>query len=106
MVEAYAQEAYANGDWGQIGYTAPGDKKSSGSFESNEFIYTGALGTWNAKNRHKLDDCNANSAGWGLTSTVEPESSTKAGQVTISVGTGVPACKALTPSFEKLAKQG
>ena len=103
LVEAYAQEAYANGDWGQIGYTAPGDKKSSGSFESNEFIYSGTTGSWNAKNRHKLDDCTANSAGWALTSTVEPESSTKAGQVTISLGTTVANCVALTPSFSKLA---
>ena len=108
MVEAYAQEAYKAGDWNQIGYTAPGDKKSSGSFESNEFIYTGGLsgtnGTWNAKNKHKLDDCAANSNGWALTAAVEGEGSSKAGQVSITVGTGVAACMGLTTSFSKLAK--
>ena len=108
MVEAYAQEAYANGDWGQIGYTAPGDKKNSGSFESNEFIYFGTVGTWNASNRHKLDDCAAanGAAKWLLESTVEPESSTKAGQVKIEDKSSDGKCKALTPSFTKLAKNG
>ena len=109
MVEAYAQEAYAAGDWGQIGYTAPGDKKSSGSFESNEFIYTGGVssskGTWNAQNRHKLDDCAAAQAAvWKLEASVEGENSSKAGQVTIEDKTTEGKCAALTPSFSKLPK--
>ena len=107
MVEAYAQEAYQNGDWGQIGYTAPGTKASSGDYSSNEFQYTGTTGTWNAKNLHKLDDCKANSAGWGLTSTVESQGSSKAGEVHIQLAaaTGDAAkCIALTPSFNKLVK--
>ena len=112
MVEAYAQEAYKAGDWNQIGYTAPGDKKSSGSFESNEFIYVGGLssanGTWSATNRHKLDDCVAGTKGWELTATVEGEGSSKAGQVSISVTaatTTTAPCMGLTTSFAKLAKQ-
>ena len=109
MVEAYAQESYKGGDWGQIGYTAPGNKVNSGSFESNEFIYTGTgsgqTADWNAKNKHKLDDCAANQNGWGLTATVQSESSTSAGQVNVVVKSGlVTACTALTPSFDKLAK--
>ena len=111
MVEAYAQEAYAAGDWGQIGYTAPGNKVNSASFESNEFIYTGGVsnnkGTWNAQNRHKLDDCAAAQAPvWKLEATVEPETSTKAGQVKIENKTSNGKCEALTPSFAKLAKEG
>ena len=110
MVEAYAQEAYAAGDWNQIGYTAPGEKKASGSFESGEFIYTGGVtsskGTWHAQNRHKLDDCTANNTkAWGLEATVQPESSTAAGQVSITLETGLDAkCLGLTTSFAKLVK--
>ena len=109
MVEAYAQEAYAAGDWNQIGYTAPGDKKSSGSFESNEFVYVGGIdgdkGTWTANNRHKLDDCEVKSAvGWDLEAEVESEGSTKAGQVYIKVNAGRPECMGLTTSFAKLNK--
>jgi len=109
MIEAYAQEAYAAGDWNQIGYTAPGDKKSSGSFESNEFIYTGGLdgttGTWNAENQHKLDDCESGKGvGWQLTATVQSEGSSKAGQASIAIGKGRAECMGLTTSFVKLAK--
>ena len=109
MIEAYAQEAYKAGDWNQIGYTAPGDKKSSGSFESNEFIYVGGLdgeqGTWSAENRHKLDDCLSGAGvGWELTATVQSEGSSKAGQASIAIGTGRPECMGLTTSFVKLAK--
>ena len=110
MMEAYASEAYKAGDWGQIGYTAPGDKKSTGSFESNEFIYTGTgadqTGSWSATNKHKLDDCLASSgAGWELTATVYSETHAKAGQVKIEVGDGRVACMGLTSSFSKLAKE-
>ena len=110
MVEAYAQEAYKAGDWNQIGYTAPGDKKSSGSFESNEFIYTGGMsgvkGTWFAQNRHKLDDCLSTYVNpWRLEAEVEGEGSSKAGQVKISIPSGgEPKCTGLTTSFSKLAK--
>ena len=108
MVEAYAQESYKGGDWNQIGYTAPGVKKSSGSYESNEFIYTGTgsgqTANWSATNRHKLDDCAANQKGWELTATVASEGAGNAGEVTIAVGTGVAECMGLTTSFAKLAK--
>ena len=109
MVEAYAQEAYKAGDWNQIGYTAPGKKISSGSFESGEFRYTGGLtgtnGLWEATALHKLDDCAANTKGWVLTAEVEPASSTKAGEVTVKLGENLDAkCTGLTTSFAKLAK--
>ena len=105
LMEAYGQEAYATGDWGQIGYTAPGTKLASGTFESNEFRYEGADGTWTAWNRHKLDDCPAaTSAEWDLTATVAPESAGNAGEVHTTITTHTAACVALTPSFSKLAK--
>ncbi len=110
MVEAYAQEAYAAGDWNQIGYTAPGKKLASGTFESNEFHYEGGLGSstaegkWKAQNIHKLDDCTAGSWGWELTATVQGSGSTAAGEVSVTVGTGVAECMGLTTSFAKLAK--
>ena len=112
LVEAYAQESYKGGDWGQIGYTAPGVKSSSGHFESNEFIYTGTgadqEAEWHAENRHKLDDCLANTDGWNLKATVKSEGDAAAGEVSVKVeagsGTAADACAALTPSFAKLAK--
>ncbi|MBQ3715747.1 MAG: type II secretion system protein [Fibrobacter sp.] len=110
LIEAYAQEAYKAGDWNQIGYTAPGDKKASGSFESNEFKYYGGVasgkGTWKAENVHKLDDCTvqAGTAAWDLEAEVEGPLSSKAGQVSITVNTGRPECMGLTTSFSKLAK--
>ena len=110
LVEAYAQEAYAPGDWNQIGYTAPGVKKASGSFESKEFIYTGGAdaskATWHAKNIHKLDDCTANNTkAWGLEATVAGSGATNAGEVTVTLESGLDAkCTGLTTSFAKLAK--
>jgi prepilin-type N-terminal cleavage/methylation domain len=112
MVEAYAQEAYAAGDWNQIGYTAPGKKQSSGSFISGEFLYTGGMkgddGLWEATALHKLDDCPADTKGWVLTAAVEPASSSKAGEVTVTAGAATnkneQACRGLTTSFDKLAK--
>ena len=108
LTEAYASENYAAGDWGQIGYTAPGKKSTSAKFTSKEFEYTGETGTWAAKNLHKLDECAVPSSGtsWALEATVKGESDAAAGQVSIAkANTGnVAACTALTPSFDKLIK--
>lgn len=112
LTEAYASENYAAGDWGQIGYTAPGVRSTSAKYKSNEFEYTGGLssakGTWAAKNLHKLDECAVPSSGtsWALEATVKGESDAAAGQVSIAkANTGnVAACTALTPSFDKLIK--
>ncbi|WP_297945767.1 type II secretion system protein [uncultured Fibrobacter sp.] len=109
LMEAYGSENYKVGDWGQIGYTAPGSKSNSGKYTSNEFEYTGGVsgttGTWQAKALHKLDDCPATTGLWALTATVEGETSTKAGEVHTQAGTSMTAaCRALTPAFDKLIK--
>ena len=105
MMEAYGSENYKTGDWGQIGYTAPGEKKSSsGHFQSTEFDYTGANATWNAVARHKLDECLSSHAGWKLTATVASEGQGNAGEVHISDNGSASQCTALTPAFAKLIK--
>ena len=114
LMEAYASENYKAGDWGQIGYTAPGVQGTgSGDYSSNEFQYTGGVtsgkGTWGVRNLHKLNDCAATASGataWKLEATVQSEGSTTAGQVSITKPTqgNTAACVALTPSFDKLLK--
>ena len=104
MMEAYGSENYKTGDWGQIGYTAPGEKKSSsGHFQSNEFDYTGANATWNAAARHKLDECTAGKK-WALSATVASEGAGNAGEVHVSDAGSDSQCTALTPAFAKLIK--
>ena len=109
MMEAYGSENYTVGDWGQIGYTAPGTKSTSAKYTSNEFEYTGGVssnkGTWQAKALHKLDDCPANTGLWALEATVASETATNAGEVHTTAGSAmVAACLALTPAFNKLVK--
>ena len=112
MIEAYASENYKAGDWGQIGYTAPGVKSTSAKYASNEFTYEGGVssgkGTWTAANKHKLDACAKPQSGtsWALEATVKSENDAAAGQVTVAMASSgnVAACTALTPSFAKLVK--
>ena len=104
MADAYASEKYATGDWQQIGYTGPGNKINSASYQSNEFSYTGGNGTWAASPRHKLDDCLASTENaWTMEAEVKPEGDDNAGDMQVTVD-GVDACKALTPAFDKLAR--
>ena len=104
-MEAYGSENYKTGDWGQIGYTAPGTKgSSSGEYSSTEFGYTGKDGTWNAVAKHKLDECLASSDGWKLTATVKSEGDAAAGEVHTADGGSASECTALTPAFAKLIK--
>ena len=104
-MEAYGSENYKTGDWGQIGYTAPGTKgASSGQYASTEFDYTGADATWEATAKHKLDECLSTSAGWKLTATVASEGQGNAGEVHTQDGGSASECVALTPAFSKLIK--
>ena len=109
MMEAYGSENYKVGDWGQIGYTAPGTKSTSAKYISNEFTYEGGVsgtnGTWSAVAKHKLDECPATTGKWSLTATVESEGATNAGEVHTQAGSDMTAaCLALTPAFSKLVK--
>ena len=105
MADAYASEKYDEGDWQQIGYTGPGNKINSASYQSNEFNYTGAVGSWAASPRHKLDDCVANTAdAWKITVEVKGENDPNAGDMQVTTD-GDEKCTALTPSFTKLARK-
>lgn len=100
LQDAYVSEKSATGDWGQIGYSAPGVKASSGEYSSKEFKYTGADATWAAENLHDLNDCTAQENAWTLSAEAEGGVST-AMKVTAS---GVAECLNLTPSFAGLAR--
>lgn len=108
MMEAYGSENYKTGDWGQIGYTAPGEKSSSAKYKSNEFTYTDdgsdeSTGLWTATAIHKLDECTAGKA-WKLSATVKSENDAAAGEVHTQDGGSDSQCSALTPAFAKLIK--
>ena len=100
MQDAYSVEADDVGDWGQIGYTAPGVKgASSGEFTSKVFKYTGAKGTWQAEAQTALNDC-AKGGKWSLKATRAGD-----GKASVAKGDNNDAnCIALTPSFETLTR--
>ncbi len=106
LQDAFVAENNVTGDWGQIGYSAPGamTANTSGEYTSKEFKYTGANGTWNAANLHKLNDCAAatgTTTHWSLTATA----STDGSGTMIVATTGTDAtCANLTPSFMGLER--
>lgn len=107
MQDAFVTEKSALGTWAEVGYSAPGDKKSSGtalgSYQSNEFTYTEtANSVWNAKNRNKLNDCQTTDGGWVLTPTYISTGNNQ-GNVSWSVGADN-TCTNLTPSFKNLVR--
>ena len=104
LQDAFVAENNALGDWGQVGYSAPGKKSTSAKFTSKEFEYTGATGTWNAKNLHALNDCPINTAGWTLTGTLGTSDKSTWSIAASGTGTNYTACQALTPSFTTLAR--
>ena len=105
LMDAYAVEANAMGDWGQIGYSAPGTRVSSGSYNSTNFTYTDAANNvWTATATVKLNDCSA-SQSWTLAPTLATNSATSATYIEFQAG-GEANCRALTPSFDKLTRQG
>ena len=69
LQDAYITEANTPGDWNQVGYTGPGKRQDSGSYESDNFAYYGnkseGKGTWNASNLKVLNECTVGGV-WGL----------------------------------------
>ena len=112
LQDAFITEANEVGDWNQVGYTGPGQRKNSGSYESENFAYYGdkgsAKGTWNAYNKVKLNECVIGGV-WGLEATANSAEDNAQGQssMTLTVvsddGQGG-LCYGLTPSFSNLAK--
>lgn len=114
LQEAYVLEKNNVGSWMDIGYNAPGVKKTAAAttaeYESDNFTYTdafttGAIGTaqdvWKAVPKTKLNDC-ATSDSWQKTA----KASGSEGDVAVTYQSAVPAnCLALTPSFKTIGKE-
>ena len=109
LQDAYVAESGDNvGTWLGIGYSAPGAKTSTGTasakYESKEFeYYESALGEWQAKNLHKLDECVANTVGWKLKATAGSTDATK-GQMAVDDNGSDATCTPLTPAFANLVR--
>lgn len=101
LQDAFVSENNVIGDWGQIGYSAPGEKSSSIKYVSKEFTYTSTDNNWEATNRNKLNDCEAGKKAWILTATAQGSGS---GAMKIEVDGSEAECVALTPSFGGLAR--
>ena len=50
LQESYALEKNAVGGWSAIGYTAPGKKTDSTTFECQNFMCIGEVAAWSASN--------------------------------------------------------
>ena len=105
LQDAFVAENNALGDWAQIGYSAPGAQtaNSTNQFTSKEFYYTGAQGTWNAGNLHKLNDCAAEASATTATHWTLTGGTPSNGKWSLTAG-GDATCKTLTPSFDALAR--
>lgn len=103
LQDAYVTEKNAVGDWNQVGYTGPGNRQATNSYQSENFAYYGETGTWKAKNRVVLNECAANTEAWSLTASV-PSSATAQGTkpMKLQKNDGDAICLGLTPSFETL----
>ncbi len=105
LQDAYVSEKNAVGDWGQVGYSAPGVKSTSAKYTSKEFTYEETeTGNWTATNINKLNDCTAGTTGWTLTAEATGGVSGTMTVTAVSTGTGVAECLTLTPSFVELAR--
>lgn len=107
LQDAYVTEKDDVGDWNQVGYTGPGQRSNSGLYKSANFEYSGAKGTWNAKNLVKLNECKIDSEAWGFIASAVKASSNDQGQSGMTLeqkaATGdLALCTGLTPSFETL----
>ena len=108
MQDAFALERMAVGNWIEIGYSGPGQKKGSSSYVTDNFTYTGAEpsratsevdNAWKAVNTGaKLDDCNKDAGTWVLK--IQIQTSDGNGSVKYDIGTNVAQCAGLTPAFE------
>ena len=108
LQDAFVTEKNAVGDWNEVGYTGPGNRKTTVSYESENFAYYQdgeTKGTWIAENKVILNECKANTAAWSLTASVpsqETAQGTKPMKLTKNNGDGI--CLGLTPSFSTLTK--
>ena len=110
LQDAFVTEKNTVGDWNEVGYTGPGNRKSTVSYESENFAYYqdgSAKGTWVAENKVVLNECVKNTAAWSLTASVpsqETAQGTKPMKLTQNKPAGSDICLGLTPSFATLTK--
>ena len=105
MQDAFFQEKQTVGDWGQIGYSAPGAKSNTSKYKSDAFEYTETSVSsfdWIAKPNTKLDDCTS-SMKWKLVAS-NVVSGGENVDVKIEDGSTDTNCKLLTASWDKLMK--
>ena len=105
LQDAFVTEANDTGDWNQVGYTGPGQRHNSGSYESDNFAYFGEKGTWTASNKRVLNECTIGGE-WGLTAEANSVNAQGQGSMKLTVTPedkkgGL--CYGLTPSFSTLA---
>ena len=109
LMDAFIVESNAIGDWNQIGYSAPGERKTSASYESSNFTYTNTAATqvWTATAKNTLNDCKAGSdaGNWIITPGTGTNATTGQTYATFTTS-GSAVCRALTPSFDKLTRTG
>ena len=111
MQDAYFQEKNNVGNWVDIGYSAPGEKKNGSSYESNTLAYAGnetcggaTACYWSAKAKQKLNDC-AIGTGWQLDATAVnagADGSFTAFTIATNTSNTSANCKALTASWDNL----
>lgn len=102
MQDAYFQEKGSVGNWVQIGYSAPGEKKNGSSYASQVFQYYSTGADWTAKPKTKLNDCETNEF-WSLKA--ENKGTAVDGvypNFAISDNTSSDDCLALTASWSSL----
>ena len=111
LQDAYITEKAEPGDWNQVGYTGPGQRLSSDSYKTQNFLYQGGVtakkGTWSATSKVVLNECKANTKAWNIEA--EANAANSQGQssmkITIPAASGDAAlCVGLTPSFTTLAE--
>lgn len=102
MQDAFFQEKGSVGNWVEIGYSAPGEKKNGSSYASQVFQYNSTGSNWVAQPKTKLNDCTT-SMKWELTAT---NTGTPIDGVypnfTITDGGSSDDCLALTASWSSL----
>jgi len=106
LQDAFVTEKNDVGDWNEVGYTGPGKRMTTVSYQSENFAYYqngNTKGTWIAENRVKLNECNINTAAWSLTAVAGAETAQGTSPMVLTVNSGDAICLGLTPSFSTLA---
>jgi prepilin-type N-terminal cleavage/methylation domain-containing protein len=110
MQDAFFQEKGTVGNWVDIGYSAPGEKKNTAnSYASNVFAFTGAAScggttacTWVATPKTKLNDCTT-SMKWQLDAKNEgTDNDGVYEKFSLKDNGSDPECLALTASWSSL----